>query len=161
VEHLRTRGGLVTLAVHGKGFEGESRTLYLEPSTLAPLRHYLRERARLEKRVHLSPETPLFAVHGPRNRGGPLTTRALRHIVAERCEAVGVKTPRLTAHSFRHTAATEALRGGASNIDVKDMLGHASTATTDIYLHNLQREERRAERYVDLGLPQFEPRPVY
>ncbi len=160
VEHLRTRGGLITLAVHGKGFEGESRTLYLEPSTLAPLRHYLRERGRLGKRVHVPPEAPLFAVHGPRNRGGPLTTRAIRHIVAERCEAVGVKTPRLTAHSFRHTAATEALRGGASNVDVRDMLGHATTATTDIYLHNLQREERRAERYVDLGLPQFEPRPV-
>lgn len=160
VEHMRTAGEFVTLALWGKGYDELSRSVYLEADTLRPLRHYLRERARLQRRAHLPTEAPLFAVHGPRNRGGPLSTRMIRHIVATRCEAVGVKTPRLTAHSMRHTAATQALRGGASLIDVRDMLGQVDISTTQIYTQNLDREQNRAEKYVDLGLPEFVPRPV-
>ncbi|MEW5928673.1 MAG: tyrosine-type recombinase/integrase [Gemmatimonadota bacterium] len=71
-----------------------------------------------------------------------------------------MKTTRLTAHSMRHTAATQALRGGASLSDVRDMLGQIDISTTQIYTQNLDREQNRAEKYVDLGLPEFVPRPV-
>jgi integrase/recombinase XerD len=40
---------------------------------------------------------------------------------------------KLSPHSFRHSMATNLRAEGADNRDIKDMLGHESTATTEIY----------------------------
>ena len=39
------------------------------------------------------------------------------------------------AHCLRHTAASLALTSGASLVEVREMLGHASIVTTSRYLH--------------------------
>jgi len=62
---------------------------------------------------------------------------------------IDIESRRLTAHSLRHTFATLALRAGAPLIQVKDALRHASIETTRKYLHNLERIEKGAERYID------------
>lgn len=46
----------------------------------------------------------------------------------------GIRVPKLTAHSTRHGFATYLLRGGADIKTVQELLGHASLATTEIYL---------------------------
>lgn len=160
VGDLRPAGDTTALYVQGKGHADKDEPVFLEPVVLAPLRHYLRERARLEKITNLPDDAPLFAVHGRRGRGTGITRRTIRHIVAQRLEAVGVKTARLTAHSLRHTAATMALKGGADLVQVQAMLRHADVRTTMIYTHNIERQEKRAERHVDYGLPSFKPRGV-
>jgi integrase/recombinase XerD len=40
----------------------------------------------------------------------------------------------ISPHSFRHAFATHMLAGGADIISIKDMLGHESVTTTEIYL---------------------------
>ena len=42
---------------------------------------------------------------------------------------------RVTAHTLRHSFATNLLAGGASITQVQELLGHTSVETTQVYLH--------------------------
>ena len=54
-------------------------------------------------------------------------------------------------HSFRHSAASEAIAEGESIEDVADALGHRSTVTTErVYRHQIKSAERSAERRAKL-----------
>ena len=45
----------------------------------------------------------------------------------------GIQLPRMGAHVFRHTAATQMLCRGSSFKEIADVLGHKSIDTTAIY----------------------------
>lgn len=67
-------------------------------------------------------------------RGAKLTRNMVFMIIKKACEQVGVyKT--VSPHTFRHSFATHLIEGGADLIAVKEMLGHESVTTTEIYLH--------------------------
>jgi integrase/recombinase XerD len=66
--------------------------------------------------------------------------------VASLIERLRVRTGiELTAHTFRHTFATELLRKGTPVEIVRELLGHASVATTvGTYAHLTVEDSRRA-----------------
>ncbi|GGK86629.1 integrase/recombinase XerC [Curtobacterium luteum] len=68
------------------------------------------------------------------DRGGRLGTRSAYRIVARLLEDLPGEGP-AGPHTFRHTAATHLLDGGADLRAVQEMLGHASLGTTQIYTH--------------------------
>ncbi len=43
-------------------------------------------------------------------------------------------TKNVHSHSFRHHYATRLVKAGASPLHVRDLLGHASVATTQVYV---------------------------
>lgn len=55
---------------------------------------------------------------------------SLRYIVTKVFKRISLK---VTPHQLRHSYATELLNGGAPIIDVSELLGHKSMATTQIY----------------------------
>ena len=61
---------------------------------------------------------------------------------------------------LRHTFAMHLLDGGADIRIVPELLGHASPATTAIYLHVTEAQQRRVyERAWELGPAAKNPKP--
>ena len=81
-----------------------------------------------------------------RQDGSP--TFPLLHAVDERGNPLPVPPRSLPSfHSFRHTAASEAIRDGESAEEVSWQLGHRnSNVTRSVYVHEIQDAERSAAR---------------
>jgi integrase/recombinase XerC len=67
----------------------------------------------------------LFEKNGKR-----LSENSLRYMITKVFERVSLK---VTPHQLRHSYATALLNSGAPIVDVSELLGHASMATTQIY----------------------------
>lgn len=79
------------------------------------------------------------------SRQGPLKRSRLQRIM----EAVGKRSgigKRLYAHILRHSCATHMLDRGADLKTIQEQLGHASLATTGIYLHVSTEALKRVHR---------------
>ena len=62
--------------------------------------------------------------------GEKLSENSLRYIVTKVFKRVALN---VTPHQLRHSYATALLNGGAPIVDVSELLGHSSMATTQIY----------------------------
>ena len=70
--------------------------------------------------------------------GRPLTQKGVAYVLGKRLAAAAASMPsigrkRITCHSMRHSRATRLLEAGVNLIYIRDMLGHASVTTTEIY----------------------------
>jgi integrase/recombinase XerD len=114
--------------------------------------HLLRAYMEREHGRDPMPESPLFRTLGKHGTCtvGDLTPRAVGYWVKRLAQHAGI-TKRVSAHSFRHGFATDLLRRGADLRTVQEVLGHASVASTSLYLHTTH------ERCVEaVGRIQFE-----
>lgn len=143
VGDLRQECGRAVLYVQGKGHAAKDDFVVLGEDCLNPILEYLAARGRV------ADSEPLFAATGNRNGGGRMTTRSISRIAKSAMREQGIDSPRLTAHSLRHTAVTFALVGGATIQEAQAMARHASVETTMIYAHNLDRLRAGAESAVD------------
>ena len=88
----------------------------------------------------------------PRLRAALERHRAARvHIVRVKCSidvlkriCRDAKVPEVSWHPLRHTCATLLLRQGTPFPTVRDWLGHADIATTNIYSHSSREDLRKA-----------------
>lgn len=115
-----------TVRVLGKG--GKERLVPFGVPAQRALADYL-ERARPELATDAS-GSALFL--GP--RGARESARGVYRLVARLLADRGGSGP-AGPHTFRHTAATHLLDGGADLRAVQEILGHASLGTTQIYTH--------------------------
>jgi integrase/recombinase XerC len=88
----------------------------------------------LDKRKEICPalrdETALFVNH----RGGRMTASQVYHRVRHYLKQV-TEIDKAHPHVLRHSFATHLLDAGADLMAVKEMLGHATLSTTQIYTH--------------------------
>ena len=142
IEDIRQIDGLKVLYVQGKGRDQKDDYVKLTGLVETALNEYLEARKETEK---LNGSKPLFVSDSKRNKGGRITTRSVSRIAKQALLNAGLNSDRLTAHSFRHTAVTLALKGGASIRDVQQMARHANPLTTERYAHDLKRLTNSAE----------------
>ena len=114
-----------TVRVLGKGHK--MRIVPVGQVAAEAVRHYLRWREADRKVDH---HAPLF-----RNRsGGALSSRSVSRVVKKYARSVpGAES--VSPHALRHSFATHLLDHGADLLAVKEMLGHESVRTTQIYTH--------------------------
>lgn len=104
----------------GKG--KKERVVFVDDGTLSLIETYLSER---------TDEDPALFVN---QRGKRLTDRYVEILVKRHAQRAGIKK-KVTPHTLRHTFATHLLQNKANIMVIKDLLGHASLSTTQIYTH--------------------------
>lgn len=137
IEDIRPSGECSVLYVQGKGHTEKDTYQNLDVDTEIAIRAYLKARGTI------SPEEPLFTSLDHKNTGSRLTTRSVSRMVKTRLVEAGFNSPRLTAHSLRHTSITIAYLSGMPITEVQQHARHTNIATTMIYAHLLDRSKNR------------------
>jgi integrase/recombinase XerD len=70
----------------------------------------------------------------PGQKGGPYSERSLQKVMDSALSKTGIDKP-ATMHTLRHSFATHLLEQGTDLRYIQNLLGHASSKTTEIYTH--------------------------
>ena len=148
---LEQRLGRTILRVMGKGRDERDEFVVLSEATVEALMAYLDARGNLQSTSPLfsqssTPQGPA-PVSKKKSRKGELriSVRHIRRRVTEYFKGAGVKTPKTTVHSLRHSFVTLAIQGGASIMEAQAAARHRSIQTTMIYFHEHGRLDNPIE----------------
>lgn len=137
-----------TIKVTGKG--NKTRIVPLLENQVKILKSYLNEHSLLAPQVRMH---PLFS----NSRQEKLTRPGVTHILLKYADKARVKRPelipnKLSCHSLRHSKAMHLLQAGVNLVYIRDILGHVSVQTTEIYARADSRQKREAieNAYIDL-----------
>jgi tyrosine recombinase XerC len=114
-----------TVTVLGKG--KKVRIAPIGRVAMAAVKHYLQWR---RSAGPVNSSEPLFR----NQQGGALTPRSVARVVSKYAKSVA-GAENVSPHALRHSFATHLLDSGADLLAVKEMLGHESVRTTQIYTH--------------------------
>lgn len=115
-----------TVRVYGKG--GKERVLPVGKYAIKQIKSYLLQR----KAFH--PKEEMGGALFINRRGERMSPRGVQLLVKKWLRHVSEKK-KLSPHVLRHTFATHLLDRGADLKAVKELLGHSSLSTTQIYTH--------------------------
>ena len=114
-----------TVRLFGKG--RKERIVYINTACIQALEEYLEVRKPIDES-----EKALFLSR----RGTRISRRRTQEIVEECLEKAGLGNRGLSTHKLRHTAATLMYQHGEVDpLVLKEILGHESLTTTEIYVH--------------------------
>ena len=146
IEDIRTKGNTTVLYIQGKGHDEKDDLIRMPQHVESAIRDYLSVRQTKDL------SEPLFISTSNHNANGRMTTRSIRRIVKTAFIAAGFDSPRLTAHSTRHTAATLSLLNGATLQQTQELLRHRNIGTTEIYAHNIDAATNPAANDVEAAI---------
>lgn len=129
-----------TIKIHGKGNKG--RYVPLMKTAVPHIRKYL---AFMKYDTDARYEEFLFKNH----MGKPFTRQGINYLFKKyglkaRSVNPDVIPEDLSPHKMRHTAAMELLTSGVDLIYIRDLLGHASVTTTEVYARTDAKLKRKA-----------------
>ncbi len=143
-----------TIKITGKG--NKTRIVPLLEEQVKILKSYLNEHCLLTPQVRLH---PLFF----NSRQEKLTRPGVTHILLKyadkaRSERQELIPDKLSCHSLRHSKAMHLLQAGVNLVYIRDILGHVSVQTTEIYVRADSRQKRVAleKAYVNVA-PKQDP----
>lgn len=143
-----------TVELHGKG--NKTRLVPVNADAAAIVRNYIRRCKRTDA------NEPLFV-----NRKGEKLTRAgIQYIIDKYVSIARGQRPelfrdRITNHSFRHSKAMHLLEAGVNLVYIRDLLGHTSVVTTEIYAKvnpKIKEEQIRKHSTAMVPTPKYSQR---
>lgn len=137
IEDLTIKGNNYILQIQGKGHEKKDDYIIITDSTYKAINEYL------QTRKNKKPSDPLFTSNSHNNNNGRLTTRSIRRIIKNNLLNIGIDTPKITTHSLRHTAITQAIINGADLLQAQALARHKSPTTTQIYIDEIVNEKAK------------------
>jgi integrase/recombinase XerC len=120
---------------------GKGRKERIVPLTAASMRAIRRYESRRNEAGGATGRGPLVV----NAKGGRFSRRSIQRTVERLFEAAGVQAG-VSTHSLRHSFATHLVDAGADLMAVKELLGHASLSTTQIYTHTSKERLRTVYR---------------
>ncbi len=139
--------GAIRLWVHGKGHVEADEYVYLvHRRLLGAFYDWLAVHPRGDDL-----EAAIFCGLGNRNMGGPLAAVTIRVLVKKYYRKAGIRDPRKTTHSLRHSLVTNLIRHKVPPTKIMTVTRHKSLDTLLAYAHEMERDEDPAEGYVDYG----------
>jgi len=137
-----------TIRITGKG--NKTRIIPMLEGQVNLLQNYMNEHKLLEPHANLY---PLFY----NSRQEKLTRAGVNHILIKYAGIARMKDSKLipekiSCHSLRHSKAFHLLQAGVNLVYIRDILGHVSVQTTEIYAKADSRQKREAieKAYVDV-----------
>lgn len=129
-----------TLKIYGKG--SKVRFVPILKYVVKPLKAYLKETG-LDSNDRMN--ELLFLNH----LGTQFTRQGISHIISKYADMARTKEPRLIpesigCHSIRHSTAMSLVNSGVDLIYIRDLLGHASVQTTEVYARADSEAKRKA-----------------
>lgn len=143
VEDIKSMGSRTYLYLQGKGHSEHDQPVLLIPEVKEAVREYLESRS-----DHYTSKSPLFVSTSNRSKGQRIAPTTISTMLKEALVSAGYDSDRLTAHSLRHTSGTGAYRATGNIYLAQKHQRHADPATTEIYVHAEEREDRNTEQQV-------------
>lgn len=138
-----------TVKLLGKG--RKARIVPLQEEQTVFLKEYMKENHLLEPYANLY---PLFS----NSRREKLTRAGVAYILNTYADLArkinpGIIPEKISCHSIRHSKAMHLLQAGVNLVYIRDLLGHVSVQTTDVYARADSKQKREAfeKAYVDLN----------
>lgn len=125
------------LYIQGKGRDDKSEYAKVSEAVYSIIEDYLFSRT--------DDSEALFVSHARNANGQRLQTRNIRGIVKELLRCIGIDDPHYSAHSLRHSFATNLIKSGMSIENAQLLLRHKDISTTMIYIHGIDRETNNGE----------------
>jgi len=123
------------LAVRVVGKGDKERRVLLSPTAQTALLRWLRER-RMHGRLV---SAWVWPPHSGKRYGEQMQARTIEEMMDAAAKKAGLDVSKVSPHKLRHAFATALVEGGRSLDEVRDLLGHESIATTQIYAHTSQK----------------------
>ena len=145
IKHVTTYTGYDVVKVRRKG--GKEDLVKLQKNVLAMIDEYIM----LTKRDKVSSgEEYLFIGHSTNgNNKDKLDASTLNYMIKKVCKNAGIDK-NLQVHSTRHTAITLAILAGATVEKVRDFAAHKNLATTNRYIHSVDKLKNNAGDLIDV-----------
>lgn len=116
-EHIKLEGEILSFTVTGKG--NKTRSVYLGPKTSKKVLRIIRNKSGY-----------IFT-----GRNGALSRSGCQYRIKLLAKRAG--EPCVSCHYLRHLFCTQLLRKKYDIASVRDIMGHSSITTTNIYLHGM------------------------
>ena len=146
IDNLGSQSDRMVLEVWGKGRDEADELVIIPVSQEPVIRQWVSKRSLLRPKPDEIGD-PLFLSLSNRTRGTRLSRRSISQVVRGKIREVGA-VGKVSPHSLRHSAITQAIQGGARPMQVRALARHQSFETTLNYIHEAARTDDPAEDYI-------------
>jgi site-specific recombinase XerD len=132
VEDLDIIDNTYILYIQGKGRDAKDTYIKIPDVVYKLINEYLEMRAKKGLAIPENGVTPLFLDSSNKRR---MTKIMARIMIKDLLREIGLDSRAYSAHSLRHSYATNQIDIGTPLIEIKEAMRHSNIAVTQVYLH--------------------------